>query len=476
MLKAVSKIGAGTIGAMLATFVGMPVLTRVYDPEVYSAWMVYFSAWVIFSTIATLRLELAVVLPEPQEKQKAASLWIACLISSVCVGLLSWGIVYIAAESILGRFHQDLKQYCPLLALWVCATGCFQASMGWFTRNKMFGWYGLGQFAVPVMTIGLQVGLAQFEQKGLRELISGAVFSHVMIAVVTTLVVFIKFRKDILQSDAWKGIGSVVRDYQVYPSYMTAYSLIATIRDRFVYFLIGNYAMKSSAAYFGLAQRFINVPNRLASSALRPVYFQRSATLGFKNIENEVYFLLFLITALVVPPWIVVILHADNLFALAFGEAWRSAGYYGVLLSIPAIPLLIGNWLDRGYDALGKQRVGFWLEMVFSGLSVGALCVCVFGYGDIQKGIIAQVCVLTVYYWVWLWVLLRLGEYSMQRFRKLVFLYLGLSTVYLGIGYLIKNALPWFGAVILSLIVFYAPVIIFAFRNRGNILRVLKKS
>jgi O-antigen/teichoic acid export membrane protein len=329
---------------------------------------------------------------------------------------------------------------------------------------------------VPVATIGLQVGLARFVDNGLRELIIGAVLAQSVVTAIAVLVVLLKDGREILRAGAWKGIGPMVREYRVYPSYMTAYSLMATIRDRFVYFLIGDYSTKAAAGYFGLAQRFINVPNRLASSALRPVYFQRSATVGFKNIENEVYLLLFLITAAVIPAWIVVVLHADNLFALAFGEPWRSAGDYGILLSIPAIPLLIGNWLDRGYDALGKQRVAFWLEMIFSGLSVGALCVCVFGYGDVQNGIVAQVSVLTAYYWIWLWMLLRLGGYSMARFWQLVGLYVGQSLFCLGIGCLVKNSLPWLGAVVVSLGVLYAPVAFVAYRKKGMVLQVLKKT
>ena len=116
------------------------------------------------------------------------------------------------------------------------------------------------------------------------------------------------------------------------------------------------------------------------------------------------------------------------------------------------------------------------MEMVFSGLSVGALCVYVFGYGDVQSGITAQVSVLTAYYWIWLWVLLRLGEYSMVRFWKLVGLYIGQSLVCLGIGCLIKNSLPWLGAVVVSLAVLYAPVAFVAYLKRGMVLQVLKKT
>ena len=143
MLKAIGKIGAGTIGAMLATFVGLPLLTRLYDPPVYSAWIVFFSAWAVFSTVATLRLELAVVLPGAEEKQNAASLWIACLLSSMVVGALAWLVVHLADEALLGIFWKDLKGYLPWLAVWVFATGCYQACLGWFTRTERFGCYAV---------------------------------------------------------------------------------------------------------------------------------------------------------------------------------------------------------------------------------------------------------------------------------------------------------------------------------------------
>ena len=119
------------------------------------------------------------------------------------------------------------------------------------------------------------------------------------------------------------------------------------------------------------------------------------------------FLVLFLITGAVIPAWIIFVLHANDLFAVIFGEAWRTAGIYGVFLSIPAIPLLISNWLDRGYDALGKQRTAFWLEIVFSVFSVAGLCFGVFVLESILIGIVIQMIVLTVYYWVGLWVLLK---------------------------------------------------------------------
>lgn len=458
---------------MLATFVGMPILTRTYDPEVFSAWVMLLSASILFTTIATLRLDLAILLPKKNED--AATLWTLSCLVSVFVAAIAFLVIHFLSSFLLGGFDKILQPYLWLLPFWIVSAGIFQACMSWYTRTEKFGLYSIGQFALPVSTIGAQIFLSFPTNNSLLGLVAGAIGAQGVVAMVSFLNVALgepAITRSSMSATAMRG---ALKEYRVYPTYMTAYSALATIRDRFVYFLIGNYSTKVAAGYYGLSQRFVNIPNRLASSSLRPVFFQKSTQVGFKNMLREINFILLMVVATVVPGWVVFMLHAHDLFAFAFGESWRGAGTYGILLSIPAIPLLIGNWMDRGFDALGKQKTAFWIEIIFSIVAMVGLCIGVFAIGSIFAGIVIQISVLSLYYWVWLWILLKLGDYPAALFGKVFGLYAAQSILCLILGSFLSNRLDWKLSVISCLLLFYTPLTVACLQKRALIMEMIRR-
>ena len=76
----------------------------------------------------------------------------------------------------------------------------------------------------------------------------------------------------------------------------------------------------------------------------------------------------------VVPCWVILLLHHGTLFGAVFGKSWEGAGVYAAILSVPAIPFLLGSWLDRSFDIVSRQRLHFVMESIFTVMALLGVC------------------------------------------------------------------------------------------------------
>ncbi len=412
-------MGFGGLAAQVFTILTIPIITRLYPPEFYAGWALLMSVAAIFTSIAVLRYELAVVLPETHEE--AANVLVVCLLLTVITAGFAAILLPLCGHWLIGKsFHAELNFWLSSIPPFILVTGIYQAALFWCTRTEEFRWYSLLQVALPFITILSQIAVALLGWKTAGGLIIGTIIGQLAAAVLIGLLIFRKYGDLIVRSVHGRGVINAFIRYKNYPIYMTPYTLVGTIRDRLIYFLLANYGGKSVLGFYSLSARLVNLPNSLVSSAIRPVFFQKAASSDFITLEGPINRILQLLAIVVVPFWVLFLFHATTLFALIFGAAWRDAGFYAAILSVPAIPLLLGNWLDRTFDALGRQRLAFTLELIFSIVTVAVLTAGMVIFESVLLAVILQAGVLTLYYSYWLFALFRAAGFDPWGLWKLV--------------------------------------------------------
>jgi len=376
------------------------------------------SVVIIFTSVATLRYELAVVLPKTHEE--AANVMMVCGVISIMIAALSGLLLMVGGTWLLGKgFHEELKVWLWCVPPLIAVTGIYLACNSWCTRAQEFSWYSLSQVSLPFLTILSQVIAAVMGLNNASGLIAGTVVGQCATASFLLFLICRKYGTLIFDSITWEKVTQSFVRYKAYPLYMTPYTFVGTIRDRLVYFLLANFTSKSILGYYGLSARLVNMPNSLVSSAIRPVFFQKASNTDLKSLEGAIHRALYLLTVCIVPFWILFLFHAKTLFAFAFGEPWREAGLYAAILSVPTVPLLLGNWLDRAFDVLGRQRLAFTLELVFSAICVGVLTLGMIIFKNPVIAVSLQVGVLTFYYSYWLEKLFEVADFDRRRLWKL---------------------------------------------------------
>lgn len=396
--------------AQAITVATMPVLSRLYGPIAYGGWALLMSVVIIFTTIATLRYELAIVLPNTHEEAvnvMAVSVTVT-VIMSILVGLL----LPLSGPWMLGKgFYPELKLWLWFVPLLILATGLYLSCNFWLVRVQAFGWYSLSQVGLPFLTILCQITAALLGVNTASGLIIGTILGQCSIVFFLIILIYFKYSY-MLHSVSKAQIKNTFIKFKMYPFYMTPYTLIGTIRDRLVYFLLGTCGKKVDIGYYNISSRLVNMPNSFISSAIRPVFFQKAANSRLIDLEESINNAILLLAVCIIPVWILFLFHAKTLFAIILGEQWREAGLYAAILSIPMIPLLLGNWLDRSFDVLGKQRLAFVLEFAFSGISICALSFGVFVLKNIFIAICIQAGIMTLYYSYWIMVLYHIASFK----------------------------------------------------------------
>ena len=422
------SVGFGSLSAQLLTVFTLPLLTRLYMPSAYAGWALLMSIVLVVASVCTLRYELAIVLPESHDE--AANLMIGCTgivcgIALVSGLIFAWCGFWLIGES----FYNELSSWFWSVPLMIGCMGIYQASNAWFTRTRDFKWYSLSQVALPFLTIGCQILAALWGIRSASGLILGTILGQFIATGLAMALIYARYGRLIRSAVTNRKIRKSLFKYKAYPLYMTPYTLVATARERIVYFLFAASGERSNLGFYSLSARLVNFPNSLISSAVRPVFFQHAANTDFRLLESPVNTALRLLAACVVPFWILFIFYAEDLFALFFGEPWRDASLYAMILSVPAVPLLLGNWLDRAFDALGRQRLAFALESVFSVLSVIALALGVLFFKSVLIAVCLQASVLTIYYSYWIAALFNAAGFRRGELLRLLASVVAVSAV-----------------------------------------------
>lgn len=414
LARRIITVGTGTALAQVITAASTPLLTRVFAPEAHAAWAIFLSISVIFSGLAALRYDLAVVLPT--DRPLAAAIALGGLASAGVVSLLAGASLWFGGRHLLAAEMQThLVLWCWLVPVSIFSTALYQLAIAWCTREAAFKTYALAQFAMPVGILTLQLLVAVGGRRDSLGLIGGTVCGQLAVSLALGFTLWRKERALFGSVANSASISHATAAYRRYPLYMTPYTLVGLTRERLAYFLLGRLGTPQMVGYYGLVARIVNLPNSFIASAVRPVFFQHAAGRDPRSLEEPMLRMIRTLGLVSVLCWLPCMVQAEWLFGFVFGAAWIPAAPYAVVLSFPAIPLLMGNWADRMFDVLGRQRTALITEMSFSILAMAGLLVGYAVFRDLLLAVMVQSALLTLYYFSWLWLLFRIAGFRTTR-------------------------------------------------------------
>ncbi len=370
MLKKFLKAGFGGIGAQAINLLSLPIISRLYTPEVYAVWAIVMATAGIFSSIACFRYELAIVIPK--EEEEASSIFWWCVISSIGMGFIvaiiaqmPWLQEVIIAETVGNKWFYSLLS--PLL---VTTMGLILTMQYWNVRQQ---WYTLNSFvqiALVAITSILQVIWAIRYSASSEGLLIGSIGGQ-FIAVILLLIYTGKRPK--ISKIILRKIPQSLKQQWFFPLYSTPYTLFGEARVRASIFVLGYFLTSKEVGLYAFVYRVMNFPVSLVSNALRPVLFQETASKGVQSQEDKINQILRWLAIVIIPFVALYFFYAKELFVLFFGEKWAGSGFIGKFLILPVFTFLFCNWMDRIMDVLKKQCLVLILEVVFASMSVGGL-------------------------------------------------------------------------------------------------------
>lgn len=351
-----------------------PVLARIYDPADFGVWSLFTSFVAIVGVAATLRYELAIVLPQKDTDAKSLVLLGLLISGALSVLLFFILLVFKGPLSYFSAFNQ-IGAYLFLTPIMVFFIGAYQSFNYWSTRKKTFksnAYSRVGQNSAMSAT-NLGYGVVQNGAGGL-------IFGTLIGQIVGTLIIAYKPLRNLRKFFKDVSVESVHQNRKKYINFAkinTPHALLDTFQNFAVVFILEFYFTALILGLYAFAFRILKAPLSLIGSALAQVFFEK-ATRAIENGQSirPLFFRLqknmFLIAII---PFAILFFYAPEIFSFVFSDKYTQAGKISQIL----VPWIFLNFLISPFSnlpiVLNQQRGAFVITVIDFLLKLASLAI-----------------------------------------------------------------------------------------------------
>ena len=400
----VRALVAGTLIAQTVTVAAAPFLTRLYSPGDLGTLAVFMALLSILTVVATGRYELAI--PLPKNNSEASVVLTLSLLSTLITSALCT-IPSIAFNDEIANLLEMpvVAEYLWIFPIAILFAGVLASLQMWSTRRRQFNRIAASRIGQSIGTVGLQLGCSFLGPVGL---IAGLVAGQgIGVAQLTG----IRPKRLGLAKPSWRELRTTAKRYKDFPLFSTWTALLNTVGAQFAPILFAGIFGATTAGLYALTLRVLALPATIIGSAVGTVFLASAPEAHREGRLTAVVKKLHLQLAVLGAPAVILILIAGpSLFALVFGEDWRTAGTYArwmapwIYLQFQWQPLsTLSIVLELQRQALAAQAFGF-------ALRVGSLGVCLWMATSVNTAVLAfSLTSAAVYAIIQLWFLNRAG-------------------------------------------------------------------
>ncbi len=365
----VASVLSGTAVAQFIPIIGSLALARLYAPAAFGAYSVWLGFVLIFAVIATLRLEMALVIVKDGEPRKEA----AQLVLATILLIGSLGGAVLATAWMTGLLLTDIKTP-SLFAAVVIAAMLAAASDSWQNWAASSGQYKalirirISQaFAIIVGQLSAAT-LAKTTEMLVLGHVAGLAFG---LAVAVAHLPVTPPPLAGLFGRLWSFWGT----HRRFPIFALPADAINTISAQLPLLVISSRFGAESAGLLALTMRVLGAPIGLLGRSVLDV-FRRHAAEAFRQTGScrpEYLSTLKVLTVGSMALIIGVILFARPIFDLAFGSKWEVSADMAMWL-VPLFALrFVASPLSYIFYIVGKQNVDLVWQLVLLCIVTGAL-------------------------------------------------------------------------------------------------------
>jgi O-antigen/teichoic acid export membrane protein len=336
-----------------------PILRRVYTPEEFGAFAVYFSMISILTVIANFRYDLAINLPESDEE--GANLMMLSILLNFFFHVLVFVIILLFRNSIatLVKIPLQYAKFLFILPLSTFLFCTFQAINYWLIRKKAFKVASINK----ISRRGAE-GLVQIAF-GLLKNSAGLFWGDLAGNLANNISGFRQlkrtgFRMSFISKGKMK---MMLKQYFHFPKYNLIPHLMGTIAIQFPVFIISRHFTKTDLGYFDLTQQAIIFPFSLITVAVSQVLMQMISEKRNKKegIKRDFLGLSVILSGIGIISVLLIELWGPSLFTIIFGSKWTLAGYYSRTLIIGYLFFLVASPMSGILIGLEKiKSLGLW--------------------------------------------------------------------------------------------------------------------
>lgn len=374
----------GAVAAQIISFLFIPLVTRLYGPEVFGALGVFTSMIGIVLPIAALTFPVAIVLPKYDND--ALSLVKLSLGISLIAAILMAVFLSIFSDAILNVFQIEvLENYIFFIPLAMFLGVSLQVTMQWFIRKK--------RFATIAKTTVFQTIIINLNKVGF-----GFAYPYTATLIWITILGYglqsflfllsfkdkLVFKKIVISLKQTSNLKSIAKEYKDFAIYRTPEVFINAVSQSLPVLMLTVLYSPIAAGFYTIARTVLELPTQLIGRSVGDVFYPRISEIANKG-ENISRILLKTTGSLAlvgIIPFSFIIIYGPDIFGIVFGVDWTDAGEYGRSLALLSLFTFINIPSVKTLTVISAQRLLLFFSLISTVLRLGALSIGAFIFNN----------------------------------------------------------------------------------------------
>jgi len=360
--KNILVLMTGTTIAQAIPVVISPILTRLYTPEDFGIFALFFAIVVIIGSISTGRYEHAIMLPRKDED--AVNIFAIGFIITLLTSTFIFLIIFIFFDFFIKTFdYKGIVNWLFFIPISVFFIGFFNILNYFNNRKKNYKDISNSLILKALVLAFVQISIGVFKSGSI-----GLIIGEVLSRIFANLKLFKNILKDkiLISSISKIKIIALSKKYKKFPFHNLPSSLANTGASYLPFLMLPKIFGLSVGGYFMLAQRIISLPSALIAKAFSQVLFQKMAENKVNKIANSplLFNTIKKLTLIGFPIACLIFILSPTLFYYFFGKDWLIAGEIARYLSIVFFITFITSAISVSLLVYTKLKIlAFWQYM-----------------------------------------------------------------------------------------------------------------
>ena len=358
--RAVATLATGSFGSQVVGILSMLVLARIYAPDEFGSYTLFFTIAGMLSLIATAKYDGAVFLA--RRSSEAAQLAMLAAAISAILGLVILAFAPFADLLLTGMTRHPIA-FVVLLAAATTSGGVMAATVAWATQIQEFGAITAARLVQALLGAAVSIGLG-FAHWDATGLILGFVTGQVAIS--AWLIVRLGFIPHIRRF-RMRAARARAKRHANFPKFLLASDLLNYASGNLFALVTPPLFGAAALGQYSLGFRLAALPLNLISFSMGSVFRSAISPQHLAPAEIPALFratfirlcgagLVFTVPLLVAGPL---------LFRIAFGPQWGPAGFYVQILAPFMLIRFVVGPLTAITARAGRQRLDTMLQSLF---------------------------------------------------------------------------------------------------------------
>lgn len=349
------------------TLLATPVLSRIYGPPAFGALALFLAISAMLGVLASLRYELAIVLPEDDASgasvKRAATVLVMCTSGVVLATTL-------LALSISGSFF-GMPAWSALLGVGMVLSGEASILYYWFTRTKRFRVQGTSRVVQAFSAALVQVVIGWTGSPSAEGLIVGHLTGQ------AAALLWLLWRDDSrglsprMTVDQFRAI--LVR-YRNFPLFNVPNAFVDAFRTNAIYALIGWTSSVHSVGQYSMAMRSVQAPIAVVGASISQVFLQLMASAAPGRLRQLILSLVTRIALVAFIPFVLLGVFAPSILPWLLGERWMEAGVLAQALTPWLYVNLITSPISTVFVVTERQGLLLAFAILYAAAPIAPLC------------------------------------------------------------------------------------------------------